>query len=193
MGRQAKVHLRPQVVFRMTSPRAPTRRIRSPRGWLGLAFLAVWLYLISQLLRIFPEGTARAFDLTVPEAGQVLAITSGLGQIVLFAGLVAALWRANLAAGVSASGLRGIVSGTVGVGILGLFEVALFLDWIGFVLYPLNELARSPALDAGFIAGTALVFAGLASLGIGVAQALDLFGRRSAEVPASGAATEEPS
>src|SRR5947199_3239364 len=31
----------------------------------------------------------------IPETRQVLAITSGLGQIVLFAGLTAALWRAN--------------------------------------------------------------------------------------------------
>src|SRR5207244_8150064 len=94
----------------------PARRIPPPRGWLGLAFLAVWLYLISQLLRIFPNGTADAFDLSIPEARQVLAITSGLGQIVLFAGLTAALWRANLAAGVSGSRIRGLGLGVAGSG-----------------------------------------------------------------------------
>ena len=176
----------------MTSVQGSAARIRSPRGWLGLAFLAVWLYLISQLLRIFPDGTANTFDLTIPEARQVLAITSGLGQIALFAGLVAALWRANLAAGVSRPGLRGAALGAVGVAVLGLFEVALVLDWIGIPLSLVNELARSPALDAGFIAGAALVFAGLASLGVGLAQVLDLFGRRQAEAQPASSRAEEP-
>src|SRR5437867_12183326 len=98
----------------MTMAPVPARRICPPRGWLGLAFLAVWLYLISQLLRIFPSRTADAFDLSIPEARQVLAITSGLGQIVLFAGLTAALWRANLAARVSGSRIRRIVLGHAG-------------------------------------------------------------------------------
>src|SRR2546429_7124833 len=90
----------------MTESPIDARRIRSPRGWLGLAFLAVWLYMISQLLRIFPVGTADAFSLTISETRQVLAITSGLGQIGLFAGLVAALWRAHLAAAASDTRLR---------------------------------------------------------------------------------------
>ena len=183
----------------MSAAPVATRRITPPRGWLGLAFLAVWLYLISQMLRIFPSGTADAFDLTIPEARQVLAITSGLGQIGLFAGLVAALWRANLAAGLRGSGVRGLGFGAAGVGILSLFEIALFSDWIR-ITSPLSDLARSPALDAGFIAGTALVFAGLASLGVGLAKAVDLFGRERAAVPqpadampTSPAGSEEPS
>src|SRR5438046_10333999 len=102
----------------MTASPIDARRIRSPRGWLGLAFLAVWLYLISQLLRIFPAGTADAFGLTVPEARQVLAITSGLGQIGLFAGLVAALWRADLAAGVCENGVSELGLAFGGVGML---------------------------------------------------------------------------
>src|SRR5438067_366389 len=140
----------------MTASPIDARRIRSPRGWLGLAFLAVWLYLISQLLRIFPAGTADAFGLTVPEARQVLAITSGLGQIGLFAGLVAALWRANLAAGVSDTGIRGLGLGLAGVGMLSLFEIALFVDWVR-IASPLTELTQSPALDAGIITGVAVV------------------------------------
>ena len=176
----------------MTTPRAAARRIRSPRGWLGLAFLAVWLYLISQLLRIFPSGTADAFDISIPEARQVLAITSGLGQIVLFAGLTAALWRANLAAGVSDSRTRGLGLGIAGVGLLALFEIALFFDWIGFFVSPVNELSHSPALDAGIIAGTALVFAGLATLGVGLARAVDLFGRAQVAVPEAPVRSEEP-
>ena len=174
------------------TPPVTARGIRPPRGWLGLAFLAVWLYLISQLLRIFPTGTADAFDLSIPEARQVLAITSGLGQIVLFAGLTAALWRANLAAGVSGSRIRGLALGGAGIALLSLFEMALFFDWIGIFINPINELSHSPALDAGIIAGTALVFAGLASLGVGLARAVDLFGRAQAAVPAAPVSSEEP-
>jgi len=175
----------------MTVGSAPIPRIRSPRGWLGLAFLGVWLYLISQMLRIFPTGTAGMFDLTISETQEVLAITSGLGQIVLFAGLVSALWRANLAAGLSGSGIRGLAFGAAGVAILTFLEVALLLDWLGLALSPMDLFARSAALDAGVIVGTALVFAGLASLGVGLSQALDLFGRTERDVPPSVAGREE--
>src|SRR5438445_12023437 len=123
---------RREISFSMTMAPVTARRIPPPRGWLGLAFLAVWLYLISQLLRIFPNGTADAFDHSIAEARQVLAITSGLGQIVLFAGLTAALWRANLAPGVSGSRVRGLALGGAGILLLSLFEIALFFDWIGF-------------------------------------------------------------
>src|SRR5437763_11607553 len=167
--------------------------IRVSCGWLVIAILSVLLYLISQLLRIFPAGTADAFGLTVPEARQVLAITSGLGQIGLFAGLVAALWRANLAAGGSDTGIRGLGLGLAGVGVLTLFEIGLFVDWIR-VSCRLADLTRSPALDAGLITGTAVVFAGLASLGVGLARAVDLFGRsRAAAVPPPVSRSEEPS
>ena len=175
----------------MTPKRGTVARIRSARGWLGLAFLGVWLYLISQLLRIYPNGTAGAFDLTIPEAQQLLAITSGLGQIVLFAGLVTALWRAHLATGLSGSGVRGLAFGAAGVGTLLFLEAALVLDWIGLELSPVSMLARTTALDAGIIAGTALVFAGLASLGFGLSQAIDPFGRAEREVPPSVSGAEE--
>src|SRR5437588_10831197 len=111
----------------MTASPIDARRIRSPRGWLGLAFLAVWLYMISQLLRIFPVGTADAFSLTISETRQVLAITSGLGQIGLFAGLVAAWWPASLAAAASRAGTRGLRRGLGGVGDLCLVQVAFFV------------------------------------------------------------------
>jgi hypothetical protein len=152
------------------------------------------LYLISQLLRIYPDGTASAFELTITEARQVLAITSGFGQIVLFTGLVTALWRANLAAGLSGSGVRGLAFGAAGVGILMFLEAALLLDWIGFPVSAVGLLVRTTALDAGIIAGTALVFAGLASLGVGLSQAIDLFGRAERaqqEIPPSVSGAEE--
>src|SRR5256886_6268570 len=120
------------------TPPVTARGIRPPRGWLGLAFLAVWLYLISQLLRIFPTGTADAFDLSIPEARQVLAITSGLGQIVLFAGLTAALWRANLAAGDSGSRIRGLALGGAGIALLSLFVVGPFFNAVATLRDPLH-------------------------------------------------------
>jgi hypothetical protein len=174
----------------MGGPRSPGD-VEPPRAWLGLAFLAVWLYLLSQLFRIFPNGIAATFDLTVPEARQVLAITSGLGQIGLFAGLLAALARANLAAGVSRSGVQGLALGILGVGILSFFELALFLDWVRLPLGGLANLVLSPALDTGIIAGTALVFAGLASLGVGLARAVNLFGRRRTAIPAPAVTRSE--
>lgn len=165
----------------MTLTPAGSPGIRSPRGWLGLSFVGVWLYLVSQLLRIFPEGVANSFDLTVPEAQQVLAITSGLGQLGLFAGLTSALWRANRAAGLSEFSVRGLALGALGVAIFSLVEIALFFDWIGVSVAPLNLVPGTYALDAGVIGGTAFVFAGLAALGIGLSRSINLFGRAQRE------------
>ncbi|HYY48889.1 MAG TPA: hypothetical protein VFA17_09460 [Thermoplasmata archaeon] len=165
----------------MSLARAPVPGVRSPQGWLGVAFGGIWLYLVSQLLRIFPGGVANAFDLTPPEALQALAITSGLGQVVLFTGLTSALWRANRAAGLSPFSVRGLALGAAGVLVFSLVEIALFLQWIGRSVAVLDALQGTSALDAGAIAGTALVFAGLASLGIGLSRSIDLFGRAQRE------------
>jgi len=162
----------------MGSPRVARSGLRSPRGWLFLAFLGVWLYLASQLLRLYPARVAEVVVLPLSEVKEVLALSAGLGQLLFFGGLVAALWRANLAAGASSAGIRGLAFGTAGVGILGVFEFALFLDWIGLTFNPMAVFAQSPVLDTGVIAGTALAFAGLASLVVGFAQSTDLFGRR---------------
>src|SRR2546425_10583790 len=82
----------------MASPRIGRTGLRSPRGWLFLAFLGVWLYLASQLLRLYPARVAEIVALPLSEVREVLALTSGLGQLLFFGGLVAALWRANRAA-----------------------------------------------------------------------------------------------
>jgi len=171
----------------MGAPHEPNRRIRSPRVWLGLAFLGVWLYMLSQLFRIYPAPVANAFALTTAEAQEALAITSGLGQIILFAGLVAALWRANRAAGLSGSSVRGLLFGAAGVGVLLAFEIALFADWVRIVADPVKLMVRAPSLDIGVLVGSALVFAGLASLGLGLAQATGLF------APKASARTRTPS
>src|SRR2546425_1041339 len=161
----------------MAAPRIARSGLRSPRGWLFLAFLGVWLYLASQLLRLYPARVAEVVVLPVSEVREILALSAGLGQLLFFGGLVAALWRANLAAGVSNAGIRGLAFGVAGVGILGVFEFALFLDWLGAAFNPMAVFARSPVLDTGVIAGTALAFAGLASLVVGFAQSTDRFGR----------------
>src|SRR2546428_12286306 len=100
----------------MASPRIGRPGLRSPRGWLFLAFLGVWLYLASQLLRLYPERVAEIVVLPVLEVKEVLALTSGLGQLLFFGGLVAALWRANLAAGPPRAGFRGLAVGVAGGG-----------------------------------------------------------------------------
>src|SRR5213596_4154793 len=125
----------------MSSPRVAQVGLRSPRGWLFLAFLGVWLYLAAQLLRLYPGRVAEAVVLPDLEVKEVLALTSGLGQLLFFGGLVAALWRANLAAGVSNAGIRCLAFGVAGVGTLGVFEFALFLDWLGAALNPIGVLA----------------------------------------------------
>jgi len=175
----------------MGSPRLARSGLQSPRGWLFLAFLGVWLYLASQLLRLYPARVAEVLVLPVSEVRELLALSAGLGQVLFFGGLVAALWRANRAAGVSNAGIRGLAFGVAGVGILGLFEFALFLDWLGAAFNPMALFAQSPVLDTGFIAGTALAFAGLASLVVGFAQSTDLFGRGERAVSQRAAQREE--
>src|SRR5256885_9662220 len=103
----------------MASPRIGRPGLRSPRGWLFLAFLGVWLYLASQLLRLYPARVAEIVVLPVLEVKEVLALTSGLGQLLFFGGLVAGLWRANLAAGASSAGIRRLAFGVAAVGSLG--------------------------------------------------------------------------
>src|SRR3989454_5722458 len=175
----------------MASLRIGRTGLRSPRGWLFLAFLGVWLYLVSQLLRLYPARVAEIVVLPVLEVREVLALTSGFGQLLFFGGLVAALWRANLPPGAAHAGIRGLAFGVAGVGTLGVLEFALFLDWLGAAFNPIGVLAQTPVLDTGVIAGTALAFAGLASLVVGFAQSTDLFGRRERMVPARATRKEE--
>src|SRR5256885_15465218 len=92
----------------MSSPRIGRTGLRSPRGWLFLAFLGVSLYLASQLLRLYPARVAEIVVLPAAEVKEILALASGLGQLLFFGGLVAALWRAELAPGVSHPGVRGL-------------------------------------------------------------------------------------
>ena len=132
-----------------------------------------------------------------PHLEEVVPFSPGASQAAIadtataLGGLVAALWRANLAAGASSAGIRGLAFGVAGVGTLGVMEFALFLDWLGAAFNPIGVLAQTPVLDTGVIAGTALAFAGLASLVVGFAQSTDLFGRRERMVAAHATRKEE--
>ncbi|MFA5896257.1 MAG: hypothetical protein WC985_05060 [Thermoplasmata archaeon] len=154
--------------------------VRAPRGWLGLAFFGVFVYLVSQIFRQYPFQVAGWANVDAADLGRFLAMTAGLGSILFFSGLVAALWRANLAAGLAPAGVRGLALGAAGVGVLLLFEIALLFDFLRVQLPAIGSLLN--AHEIGDIVGNALAFAGLASLGVGLADAVGLF--RKAEQPA---------
>jgi len=147
----------------MGSPRIARSGLRSPRGWLFLAFLGVWLYLASQLLRLYPARVADVVVLPVSEVREILALSAGLGQLLFFGGLVAALWRANLAAGVSNAGIRGLAFGVAGVGLLGVLVVAAFLPFVR---------TRASWRDIDFI-GSAALAAGLIPVLVALSVAKD--------------------
>src|SRR5437870_12484460 len=133
----------------MGSPRIGRTGLRSPRGWLFLAFLGVSLYLTSQLLRLYPARVAVIVVLPAAEVKEVLALTSGLGQLLFFGGLVAALWRANLAAGGSHVGVRGAAFGGGGGGRLGVVGFPLFPGLVAGAFDPMVALAQTPILRTG--------------------------------------------
>ena len=175
----------------MASPQVAYPGLRSPRGWLAVAFLGVVLYLVSQVFRLYPEWIASVTGSTVGAVRQVLGVTAGLGSILFLSGLVAALWRANLAAGLSPAGVAGLALGAAGIGVLFLFEIARVLDWIRVTVSQVRDLLN--AAEVGDIIGNAFAFAGLAFLGVGLAQAAGLFGRPEEELPRAAASAEETS
>lgn len=160
-----------------------------PRGWLAFAFLGVWVYLVSQVLRGYPTAVSGATGLDPYVAFQALAVTAGFGSIMVLSGLVAALWRANLAAGLSPAGVRGLVLGAAGVGVLVLFLIAAALRLVGLEEDTLTALVR--AQPVGDVLGTALAFAGLASLAVGLTHAVGLFRAVAPEATATPTAADK--
>src|SRR2546427_7144865 len=128
----------------MASSRIGRTGLQSPRGWLFLAFLGVWLYLASQLLRLYPARVAEIVVLPISEVKELLALTSGLGQLLFFGGLVAALWRANLAAGASSARIRGLAFGLAGGGAPRGVVIALLLPWLRAARHPPGGFAANP-------------------------------------------------
>src|SRR2546422_2892104 len=128
----------------MSSPRIGRTGLRSPRGWLFVAFLGVSLYLASQLLRLYPARVAEIVVLPAAEVKEILALASGLGQLLFFGGLVAALWRANLAAGVSNAGIPGLAFRLAGGRTPGVVEVAPFPRWLRAGVNPTGVVGATP-------------------------------------------------
>src|SRR3989475_8151691 len=137
----------------MAAPRIARSGLRSPRGWLFLAFLGVWLYLASQLLRLYPARVAEIVVLPISEVKELLALTSGLGQLLFFGGLVAALWRANLAAGASRARIRGLAFCVAGGGPPGRIGIALFLDLVRAPGHPIGGLWQKAGPHTHALAG----------------------------------------
>lgn len=166
--------------------------VRSPLGWLVVAFFGVWLYLITKILQWYSEPISEALGVELDELYDVLVVTAGAGSFLLLAGLIAALWRANLAAGLSPAGPRGLVLGAAGLGILLVFEVALVLDLFRLGGEPIRSLVFGQPV--GDVIGNALSFAGLASLAVGLAHAASLFGRtrEAGTAPTAPPSTERP-
>ncbi len=149
---------------------APVRR---PTGWLSLAFFGVALYVISAVLQIYRSTVATALAVDLVDLTDLLGLTSWLGQICLFAGLVATLWRANLAAGLTRPSVAGLTLGAAGIGMMAPFELALLIDYLGIPIPPVTSLIRAQELITAV--GTFLGFAGLASLAVGLTGATGLF------------------
>ncbi len=155
---------------------APGEPVRSPRGWVGLAFFGSVLYGASKLMEFYPDQASRLIRLSPATLGTYLPLTAIAGTVFFFAGLVAALWRTNRAGGRTAAGTAGVTLGTLGV-------LVLLGEGIALVV---NQLALRVALPAAWLdsvaledlAGTFLAFAGLAGLGWGLAHASGLFTTR---------------
>ncbi len=150
--------------------------VRSPRGWAGLAFLGVIVYGASKLMESYPDQASRLMRVSTSTLGTYLPIAAIAGTILLFAGLVAALWRVNRAAGWTAAGAAGATLGTLGV-------VVLLGEALALVV---GQLALRVALPAAWVdsvaledlAGTFLAFAGLVGLGWGLTHAGGLYTTR---------------
>lgn len=164
--------------------RASTAALRAPGRWLALASLGVWLYFVSQLSQAYLPAFADGAGLSLDDAGRVLRIGSNLGQLLFFAGIVAALWRANRAAGRSGSGVRGLVVGSAGTAILGILEGLLLTDWYRVPLISGAAVDAIAPVASPF--GVALALTGIASLVVSLTRTVGLLSGQAA-TPASSA------
>ncbi len=161
--------------------------VRRPTTWLTAAFFGVWLYLIAAILQVYRAQVAGAFTMEPSDLSNLLGVTSWIGQTLFFAGLVAALWRSNLAAGLTGASVTGLTLGAAGIGMMCLFDLALLIRLLGVPIAPATSLLQ--AQDMITALGIFLGFAGLASLAVGLTQATGLFARAETPEPAASAAT----
>lgn len=143
---------------------------------MGLAFFGVVVYGASKLMEFYPDQAGRLIRLSPATLGTYLPLTAIAGTILFFAGLVAALWRANRAAGWSAAGAMGATLGTTGVVVLLGEALALVVSQLALRVALPGVWMNSVALED--LGGTFLAFAGLAALGMGLAHASGLYTTR---------------
>ena len=173
-----------------TAPGASSA-VAAPERWLAVSFLGVWIYLAAQLFQLYPTSFADGASLSLADANLALRIMSNLGQILFFAGIVAALWRANRAADPSSrAGIRGLVVGSLGTSTLIFIEALLLLRWFEI---PFDSMI--PLTDwypVGSVVGVALASAGIASLAVGLTRGSGLFSRSGEDPARDSARAEKP-
>ncbi len=149
---------------------ASAEPVPTPRGWVRLALFGSFVYLASQLMAFFPAAAARATQVDPATLAAWLPVGPATGLVLFLGGTVAAFWRVNRVAGHTAAGVMGLVGGTLGVLLLaGLDLLALV---VAFGAH--NVVLDSHGSDVPLVQllGTFLAFAGLATLGLGLAHAL---------------------
>lgn len=154
----------------MGSARLATSHVAVRQRWLGLSFLGIWVYLAAQLSQLYPTHFADGVGLSATDANLLLRIMSNLGQALFFAGIIATLSRANRRAGISRTGIRGLVAGWAGIGVLGLLESFLLLQWFEIPLGSFAVLAEY--FQVGSVLGVGLGLAGIASLAVGLKRSV---------------------
>jgi len=154
------------ILSHMGSGRFAASHVAVRQRWLGLSFLGIWVYLAAQLSQLYPTSFADGVGLSATDADLVLRIMSNLGQVFFFAGIVATLSRANRRAGVSRAGIRGLVAGSAGIGVLALIESFLLLQWFEVPLSSLAQVAEYYQVVS--VLGVGLALAGIASLAVGL-------------------------
>lgn len=165
--------------------------VTAPRGWLRLALFGAFVYLASKLMAFYPDAASRATGVSAPALVSFLPVVAGAGLVLFLWGLVAAFWRLNRAAGHSGTGVAGLVAGALGVIVLAAL-VLLDLGTAFSISDPVVTALREREALATLI-GTFLAFAGLATLGLGLARAGGLFGAPSRSPSRSPSGTPETS
>ncbi len=143
---------------------------------MGLAFFGAILYGASKLMELYPDQASHLIPLSPATLGMDLPLAAIAGTVLFFAGLVAALWRTNRAAGWTAAAATGATLGTVGVVLLLGEALAVVVNSLTLRVPLPAAWMNSVALED--LAGTFLGFAGLAALGMGLAHASHLFTTR---------------
>ncbi len=172
--------------MRPDDPPDPPRR---PYAWLVLAVLGALGYVGSRLLLLDP---ARAQAITREPSTLLqtdLPVIASAGLVLLFLGLLGALWRARRIRGPTRSGRAGVAVGALGALVLAFSTVALpvVLQESPGSVPPVLADAGAPAA----LAGTAFVFLGLVCLAAGLVSPAERADDRDAVADGDEMASED--